>query len=147
MNTTTELKEEISFDEFKAWMNGLVRGKGSVLPSLEDWRMIKKMMDKVVPDKEQIIQHTPIYTQPYTQPGTFPYPATPWCGTTDQHTKPLGSSGNYGSYGCYGGVSESPVMQTSFSLTDTTYAPNAGISNLTVTDTKLKVSHTPGKVK
>ncbi len=117
MNTNVELKEEISFDEFKAWMNGLVRGKGTVLPSIDDWRVIKQMMDKVVPDVEHIYQHTPIYTPP-TPVEYQKYPQTPWC--VDSTSIP--------SYGGYG---------TGTSLGSTSYgAP--------LTNSELKLSINPG---
>lgn len=130
MNTNVELKEEISFDEFKAWMNGLVRGRGQALPSLEDWRVIKQMMDKVVPDKETIIQHTPIYTpEPYEK---YQQPLTPWCDT--QHVPSYGSYTGNGTYG-------------STKLTTSSGGP-IPTSNLTITGSNnLKVSQSPGKVK
>jgi len=68
MNSSVELKEEITFDEFKAWMNGLLRGTGKNCPGPEDWRAIYKMMDKVVPDKEEIITQQPTYVPTYTPP-------------------------------------------------------------------------------
>lgn len=48
----TENKEEISFNEFKAWLTGLIRGKRGQLPDVEDWKQIKVMMDKVAPEVE-----------------------------------------------------------------------------------------------
>lgn len=59
MNNNAELKETISFDEYKAWLIGLLRGKGNQLPDLNDWRAIKKMTDKVVPD---VVEATPQWT-------------------------------------------------------------------------------------
>lgn len=67
MNSSVELKEEITFDEFKAWMNGLLRGTGKNCPGAEDWRAIYKMMDKVVPDKEEQTQYPPVFA-PYSAP-------------------------------------------------------------------------------
>jgi len=67
MNSSVELKEEITFDEFKAWMNGLLRGTGKSCPGAEDWRAIYKMMDKVVPDQVEVPQYQPQFV-PYTQP-------------------------------------------------------------------------------
>jgi len=63
MNSSVELKNEITFDEFKAWMNGLLRGTGKRCPDVDDWNVIYKMMDKVVPDKEEQITF-----QPYSVP-------------------------------------------------------------------------------
>ncbi len=124
MNTSVELKEEISFDEFKAWMNGLVRGKGSVLPSIEDWKVIKKMMDKVVPDIEQVYRHTPIYA-PETPFEYQKYPQTPmepWC--VDSTTIP--------SYGGSG-----PSTLTNISLGSASYG---GSGPLTTNELKLKIN-------
>ncbi len=89
-----ENKETITYDEFRAWMTGLIVGKRGALPDLEDWKMIKKMMDKVVPEKEVItipsIPAEPI--QPYNPapyqpwyPGPYvgdpvPNPNVIWCG-------------------------------------------------------------------
>ena len=42
-----ETKEQITITEFKAWLTGLIRGKQGSLPNLDDWREIKKMLDKV----------------------------------------------------------------------------------------------------
>ncbi len=124
MNTSVELKEEISFDEFKAWMNGLVRGKGSVLPSIEDWKVIKKMMDKVVPDIEQVYRHTPIYA-PETPFEYQKYPQTPmepWC--VDSTSIPS-----------YGGYGTGQCTTTGTSLGSTAYG-----APLTTSDLKLKIN-------
>lgn len=45
--SNVETKEQISIVEFKAWLTGLIRGKGGALPDLDDWKEIKKMLDKV----------------------------------------------------------------------------------------------------
>jgi len=135
MNTSVELKDEITFDEFKAWMNGLVRGKGSQLPNIDDWRMIKKMMDKVVPDVEKIIQHTPIYAPPVT-PSYEKYPQTPmspWC--EPQFTPTYGSGTGYG------------FNTTDISCGSTAYGAPLTTKQLSITNSSLKVSQTPGKVK
>lgn len=68
-----ENKETISFDEFRAWMTGLIVGKRGALPDLDDWKMIKKMMDKVVPEKEIIT--LPATSEPKDR---FPYNPTPY---------------------------------------------------------------------
>lgn len=46
-NNSLEQEETITFTEFKAWLTGLVRGKGGALPDLEDWKQIKIMIDRV----------------------------------------------------------------------------------------------------
>ena len=63
-----ESKEVITFDEFKAWLTGLIVGKRGALPDLEDWKQIKKMMDKVVP--ETIIEEREVFKD-------FPFPSDP----------------------------------------------------------------------
>lgn len=68
-----ELKEDITFDEFKAWLTGLIRGKGGALPDLDDWRNIKEMIDKVVPEKE-------IVNIPIPAPADPPPFSPPWPG-------------------------------------------------------------------
>ncbi len=164
MNSTVELKEEITFDEFKAWMMGLVRGKGSKLPNIDDWRIIKTMMDKVVPDKETIIQHTPIYTHPpaptWEQPNKYPTPG-PWCGDKINTGSWTSYPEPFGGYGGYGGTAISPhthdiathgygdhmgLGASAFSIGDGTTTA-CGTGAMTVTDTTLKVSQMPGIVK
>jgi len=83
-----ESKPTITFDEFKAWLSGLVVGKGGAVPDINDWKKIKKMMDKVV----EAEPYQPIFPQiplipgrpenPFTHP-IFPYddsgtPFNPW---------------------------------------------------------------------
>lgn len=46
-------KEKITVAEFKAWLEGLVFGKRGALPDLEDWKMIKQMVDRI---KEQPVE-------------------------------------------------------------------------------------------
>jgi len=82
-----ENQEEITFAEFKAWLAGLIRGKGGMLPDLEDWKAIKETLDKVVPETvdgpswpvipELPYNPAPYNPAPYTPP--IPYiPPTPW---------------------------------------------------------------------
>ena len=69
-------KETITFDEFRAWLTGLIVGKRGALPDLDDWKQIKQMMDKVVPEKETITIHvptTPVQPEPH-YPWTPPQP-------------------------------------------------------------------------
>jgi len=80
-----ENKNEITFEEFSAWMVGMIRGKGGEIPDIEDWKEIKKMMDKVVPTKEYVTApSSPIFPDlgPYNPPPFTP-PFTPW---VDDHT-------------------------------------------------------------
>lgn len=73
-------KDHITFDEFKAWLNGLIMGKNGTLPDTEDWKVIKQMMDKVVADKEYITEPYPYPIpmrplppiRPYEEPWTTP---------------------------------------------------------------------------
>lgn len=71
-----ELQDEITVDEYKAWLTGLLRGKGSQLPDLNDWKMIKKMTDKIVPEVVEV--PAPAWPQyPTPQYPTTPEPQ-PW---------------------------------------------------------------------
>lgn len=70
-----ELKDEITVEEYKAWLTGLLRGKGSQLPDLNDWKVIKKMTDKIVPDVVEVPQ--PTWPQYPSEPYKFPDPQ-PW---------------------------------------------------------------------
>ena len=84
-----ESQETITFDEFRAWMTGLIQGKRGALPDIEDWKMIKKMMDKVVPEKEFINIPQPIDPGIAPQPPFYPSapPYVPWASpTTDKWT-------------------------------------------------------------
>lgn len=70
-----ENKESITVSEFKAWLSGLIRGKNGQLPNIEDWKVIKTMLDKV---KEV----PPQFYTPYFQPNVVPHydtvPAPTW---------------------------------------------------------------------
>lgn len=86
-------KEEISFDEFKAWVNGLLYGKGRYLPNTADWKEIKQMMERVVPDVVEMqnpetpffpaLPHAPIvpYEAPEVEPWKPPFEVT--CGVNE----------------------------------------------------------------
>jgi len=90
MAKNIENKEEITFNEFRAWMTGLIRGKRGSLPDLEDWKQIKVMMDKV--EEREIERDFP--PQPTYTPGIFIdpprdntayrpwYPNQTWCDTS-----------------------------------------------------------------
>ncbi len=115
-----ETQTTITYAEFKAWMEGMIRGKRGALPDLEDWKNIKMMMDKVVPDKPirvpPIGSPTPVPSAPYwptlpaipshpwqptlpntpwprreTDPCTSPTPHLPWITYTTDNTLPCGS--------------------------------------------------------
>ena len=68
-----ESQETITFGEFRAWLTGLIRGKHGVLPDLEDWKMIKKMMDKVNEEPKIV----PVPVQP-NYPLSDPWNERPW---------------------------------------------------------------------
>ena len=68
-----ENQETITFSEFRAWLTGLIRGKNGVLPDLDDWKLIKEMMDKV--SENPIIITTP--AQP-NYPLSDPWNERPW---------------------------------------------------------------------
>lgn len=60
-------KETITFNEFKAWLTGLVVGKKGALPDIDDWKQIKKMMDKVVSEEKIVtipVPSDPVEPQP-----------------------------------------------------------------------------------
>ena len=80
-----EDKESISVSEFKAWLVGLIRGKSGQLPNIEDWKEIKKMLDKV---EEKSIFDTPIPNYPiYPTYPSFEEPKNePYKITYDDHT-------------------------------------------------------------
>jgi len=41
-----ETTETISFDEFRAWLTGLIRGKNGTIPDVDDWKQVK-IMDNI----------------------------------------------------------------------------------------------------
>ena len=57
-----ETQETITFVEFRSWLAGLIRGKKGALPDLDDWRVIKEMIDKVTPEERVIT----VPTQPFS---------------------------------------------------------------------------------
>lgn len=74
-----EEQETITYMEFRAWMVGLIRGKGGALPDMDDWVKIKEMMDKVVPEKETVTIPIPRDTAPYQpHPDLVPPMVNPW---------------------------------------------------------------------
>lgn len=79
MKIDIKSKEEISFDEFKAWINGLLYGKGRAVPDADDWKEIKNMLEKVVPDVVEMQNpETPFFpTLPHPQVVPYVTPNTP----------------------------------------------------------------------
>ncbi len=79
----TETKTEITFNEYRAWLTGLIRGKRGCVPDLEDWKQIKHMMDKVVPEVEVITLPAPIapHENQRANPPPFGQVASPWYST------------------------------------------------------------------
>lgn len=73
-----ENQETITFSEFTAWFTGLIRGKAGALPDIEDWKIIKKMLEKVVVEKEKEKEYVtlPIPTPAPMTP--LPYPPQPF---------------------------------------------------------------------
>ena len=118
MKIDIKSKEKISFGEFKAWINGMLYGKGRFLPNSADWKEIKQMMEKVVPDVVEMQNpETPFFpTLPYTPTMPYESPKTPevepWqppfpvtCGVNENDGcdigfgNPLiGSNSNYGGF-------------------------------------------------
>lgn len=84
MAKNIELKDEITLDEYKAWLTGMLRGKGNQLPDLNDWKAIKKMTDKIIPDVVEVQNPMPyIAPTPYVEPEPLPWWLTqPTCGGT-----------------------------------------------------------------
>jgi len=80
-----ELKETITFDEFKAWMTGFLQGKKGIVPNIIDWALIQRMMNKVTPDKEIVYVPSPYAPiTPYVPYNPHPdiYPSPMWPDTT-----------------------------------------------------------------
>lgn len=72
MAKNIELKDEITLDEYKAWLTGMLRGKGNKLPDLTDWKAIKKMTDKIIPDVVEVQNPMPWpQPTPYVEPRKY----------------------------------------------------------------------------
>lgn len=73
----TENQETITLNEFKAWLVGLIRGKNGALPDLDDWNVIKNMIDKIVPETTIVKEKEVVYPSlPYEQDKPW-YPTLP----------------------------------------------------------------------
>lgn len=87
MSNNVETKPTITFDEFRAWLTGLIRGMDGKLPGVEEWKQIKQMMDKVQPEVREVQNPAPSPTHPLPMPvPSEPYwpkdrwPYQIWCG-------------------------------------------------------------------
>lgn len=75
----TPLQEanKITYSEFKIWLQGLIEGKKGMLPDHEDWKRIKIMMDRVVPEVQKVPIYAPLPTIPTPSPLNPTYPIQP----------------------------------------------------------------------
>ena len=73
-----EDQDTLTVKEFKAWLVGMIRGKRGAIPDLDDWKQIKKMLDKVEESKETIIY------KEVEKPG----PNNPWQTPYNPHPHP-----------------------------------------------------------
>ena len=76
-------EKTITFAEFKAWLTGLIQGKGGALPDVADWKRIKQKMDQVV-EQEQLpvsephhVYYPPVFQPRYDEPYPCSYPPNP----------------------------------------------------------------------
>jgi hypothetical protein len=60
-----EEKNTITIAEFKSWLMGLMCGKKGSLPDIEDWKVIKQMLDKVEENEKCVSM--PHISMPYIQ--------------------------------------------------------------------------------
>lgn len=106
----------ITFNEFKSFITGLIRGKKGVLPDVDDWAEIKKMMDKVVPEVE--IREVERAEKP-----TWPQPQNPF-----QPHNPY-QDNTWPTYPSYPSVPETPVWDPNkiFYSGDTTTSYSIGM--------------------
>lgn len=82
-------KKTITFDEFRAWLTGLIVGKRGALPDIDDWKMIKEMMDKVVPENEIVTMPRPPLREDRTSPSIPQHPQ--WAPSTGTPEYPPGT--------------------------------------------------------
>lgn len=99
-----ENKEEITLNEFKAWLVGLIRGKNGKLPDFEDWKLIKEMLDKIVPEQSVVTIKEDKDSDPFGPWKTDPYkyyppyyvgdppPGTPWITCSSESSNTLVSN-------------------------------------------------------
>ena len=101
--------ETITFGEFKMWLQGLIRGKNGALPDTDDWKEIKKMLDKVSADPKS--PYSPYQPFEVIGPGYFP--------PSDTGTIPIQwtAPNTCGGYSVTSSVTENvSVQQTEFDL-------------------------------
>ena len=72
-----EDRETITFAEFQMWLAGLIRGKQGAIPDLDDWKLIKMMIDKVEPEKEIVKEYITIPAPREPDPSPWPMIPTP----------------------------------------------------------------------
>ena len=153
MKIDIKSKEKISFGEFKAWINGMLYGKGRFLPNSADWKEIKQMMEKVVPDVVEMQNpETPFFpTLPYTPTMPYESPKTPevepWqppfpvtCGSgkiTDSLTSSNSNYGGFSGFGISAGyekhIKEGDIITTNRGPLSIGFETNTtGISNIAI---------------
>ena len=157
MKIDIKSKEKISFGEFKAWINGMLYGKGRFLPNSADWKEIKQMMEKVVPDVVEMqnpetpffptLPSTPIvpYDAPEVEPLKPPFTVT--CGVNENDGCNIGvgdsltsTNSNYGGFAGFGisagyekHIKEDDIIMTNRGPLSIGYATNTtGISNIAI---------------
>jgi len=127
MAKNLENAEKITYNELRAWMTGLIRGKRGAIPDLEDWKQIKIMMDKVQPEVVTIpaLNHSDVYGPIVTQPNypNYPYdPYSPWCDSPTVVRNPFGGFTN-------------EDLKTTGTLTDLPTSDQYGTIGTSVSDT------------
>lgn len=144
-------KETITFNEFRAWLTGLIVGKRGELPDLEDWKQIKEMLDKVVAEKETITipQIQPTRPHPDLVPIQVPTPQPHWTDHTGY--PPYGTwcsgstvtvGGSFGdSVGTFNDVSMSFTdnTQLELNLEDTGVQATTGLVQVNITEESMKL--------
>ena len=92
-NKNIEEQENVTFDEFRAWLSGLIVGKRGALPDVDDWRKIKNMLDRVHPETITVTepQYVPPYVPPYISPNPPPFCPAPiiWNDSMNDNTTPI----------------------------------------------------------
>lgn len=58
-------EDTITIGEFKMWLSGFIQGKEGRIPDLEDWKEIKRMLDRVKDEKKNGDFIWPYPTIPY----------------------------------------------------------------------------------
>ena len=118
-----EEQESITYDEFRAWLTGLIRGKRGALPDLNDWKIIKTMMDKVVVPQEQVVNPLPIDPYPPSFPPYIPqgpYDTPTWNPLSPNWQNPIicGDGTGYVAHSSRGDTGEFNENAPSLKITD-----------------------------